>query len=141
MVDNNKIRGVRNCNPLNIEKGSSWKGLRKEQTDSRFCQFESMAYGWRAALILLRNYITGTNGAKKPLDTIEKIINRWAPPKENQTSAYARNVSADVGIDIRTKIQWRDRAVVCAIAKAMARQECGVVFNIEDIYAVYDMIS
>ena len=48
-------RGVRNCNPLNIVHGSKWKGLRPEQTDPRFCQFVSMQYGWRAALIILRN--------------------------------------------------------------------------------------
>lgn len=141
MVDTSKVRGIRNCNPLNIERGTKWKGLCTEQTDKRFCQFVSMQYGWRAALIILRNYISGTNATRKPIDTIEKIINRWAPPKENQTSIYARSVSTDVGIDIRTKIQWRDRAVVCAIVKAMAKVECGVVFDIDPIYAAYDMIS
>lgn len=141
MVDSSKVRGVRNCNPLNIERGTKWKGLQPEQTDNRFCQFVSMQYGWRAGLIILRNYISGHNGSKKPLDTIEKIINRWAPPKENQTSSYVKTVSEETGIDMRTRVRWEDRAVICAIVKAMAKVECGVVFDIDPILAAYDMIS
>ena len=141
MVDTSKVRGVRNCNPLNIERGIKWKGLREEQGDKRFCQFVSMQYGWRAGLVILRNYITGRSGAKRPLDTIEKIINRWAPPTENNTISYIKAVSEDTGIDMRTRIKWEDRAVICAIVKAMARVECNVVFDIEPIFAAYDMIS
>lgn len=141
MVDPSKVRGVRNCNPLNIERGTKWKGLRPEQTDKRFCQFVSMQYGWRAGLVILRNYIKGNNAARKPFDTIEKIINRWAPPKENNTSSYIKAVCEDVGIDMRTRIKWEDRAAICAIVKAMARVECNVIFDIEPIYAAYDMIS
>ena len=141
MVDSSKVRGVRNCNPLNIERGTKWKGLRPEQSDKRFCQFVSMQYGWRAGLIIIRNYISGHNGSKKSLDTIEKIINRWAPAPENPTSGYIKAVCEDVGIDMRTRIKWEDRAVICAIVKAMARVECNVIFDIEPIFAAYDMIS
>lgn len=134
-------RGVRNCNPLNIVRGIKWQGLRPVQTDPRFCQFVSMQYGWRAALITLRNYISGRNGKRQPFDTIEKIINRWAPPTENNTSAYVKSVATAVGIDMRTRVQWRDRVVICAIVKAMAYQECGRLFDIEEIYSVYDMLA
>lgn len=133
-------RGERNCNPLNLVRGIKWKGLRKEQNDSRFCQFVSMKYGWRAALITLRSYITGLNGKRQPRDTIEKIITRWAPPSENDTEAYIKCVSAAVGIDRRMKVKWQDRVFVCAICKAMAYQECGKLFPIEDIYSVYDIL-
>ena len=47
-------RGIRNNNPLNIRKSKDqWQGMRREQTDSAFCQFENLAYGWRAAFKLL----------------------------------------------------------------------------------------
>jgi hypothetical protein len=133
-------RGERNCNPLNLVRGIQWKGLRKEQNDSRFCQFISMKYGWRAALITLRSYITGLNGKRRPNDTIEKIITRWAPPSENDTENYIKCVSAAVGIDRRMKVKWQDRVFVCAICKAMAYQECGKLFPIDDIYSVYDIL-
>lgn len=136
-----ETRGERNCNPLNIVKGSNWKGLRKTQTDSRFCQFESMLYGWRAGLVLLRNYIEGRNAAKRCYDTIEKIISRWAPATENNTEAYIRKVSEEVGLDRRIRIKWRDRAMVCQIVKAMAHVECGKVFPLDDILSAYDLLA
>ena len=47
-------RAIRNNNPLNIRRSKDkWKGLRAQQTDAAFCQFESMEYGWRAAFWLL----------------------------------------------------------------------------------------
>ena len=141
MVDKSKVRGFRNCNPLNIERGQEWIGLREIQGDGRFCQFVSMQYGWRAGLVIIRNYIRGRNGSGRPLDTIEKIINRWAPPKENLTSAYVKSVSEEVGIDMRQRIKWEDRALICAIVKAMAHVECGIVFDITEIYSAYDMLS
>ena len=43
-------RGIRNNNPLNIRHSSDrWEGAREEQTDSAFVQFQTMAYGYRAA--------------------------------------------------------------------------------------------
>ena len=95
MKDNKIVRCIRNCNPLNIRKGSAWKGLRAEQNDGAFCQFETMAYGWRAAFILLgRTYYE-----KYHLNTIRKIISRWAPACENNTKAYIYYVAKQVGVN------------------------------------------
>ena len=52
-------RGLRNNNPLNIEKtkgGNPWRGEIVPSKDSRFAQFTTMAYGYRAAFKLLNNY-------------------------------------------------------------------------------------
>ena len=89
-------RGIRNNNPLNIRRGKDqWKGLRAQQQDAAFCQFETLEYGWRAAFYLL----TRTYYHKYRLYTIRKIIGKWAPPGENQIEAYIRNVSRLTGID------------------------------------------
>ena len=39
-------RGIRNNNPLNIRRTAKdqWKGLRAQQTDASFCQFDSLEY-------------------------------------------------------------------------------------------------
>ncbi len=88
-------RGIRNNNPLNIRRGKDqWKGLRAQQTDSQFCQFETLEYGWRAAFYLL----TRTYYHKYRLYTIRMIINKWAPPNENLTETYIQNVSRLTGI-------------------------------------------
>lgn len=57
----NTPRGLRNNNPLNIRRSADlWQGLRKEQSDPEFFQFESIAWGYRAAFVVLRTYRTAT---------------------------------------------------------------------------------
>lgn len=94
-------RGLRNNNPFNIRhSGSKWKGLCKKQTDKDFCQFETLEYGLRAGLMLLRNYI------RKGYDTPVKIINRFAPKSENDTDSYLLYVCryAHVSADYRLAV-------------------------------------
>ena len=55
----------------------------------------SLEYGWRAAFYLL----TRTYYHKYRLYTIRGIVNKWAPPVENKTSTYIKNVSRLTGID------------------------------------------
>ena len=51
----NKQRGLRNCNPLNIRRTADlWQGLAERQPDPEFFTFRSMAWGYRAAFIVLR---------------------------------------------------------------------------------------
>ena len=77
-------RGERNNNPGNIDMNNiKWKGLAKVSTDTRFCTFTSAAYGIRAIGKLINTYYRTYK-----LNTIAKIINRWAPPAENNTGAY-----------------------------------------------------
>ena len=100
-------RGMRNNNPGNVEDTQSWKFKVPSalNTDGRFSQFYEMDYGIRAAAILLRNYINGSNSSGAPVNTIRKIINRWAPPTGSfngqsytqNTSGYIESVSKDTG--------------------------------------------
>ena len=87
-----QTRGLRNNNPLNIRRTQSkWLGevdSLKGQRDTAFCQFSSLAYGYRAAGKLLQSYQT-----KNGLYVLSQIIGRWAPPCENDTRAYATIVA------------------------------------------------
>ena len=94
-------RGLRNNNPLNIRLSNDrWQGQIAPSLSGRaggeasFCQFETMAYGWRAAFRLLCHTYYG----KYKLKTIRDIIYRWAPPNENGTLAYIRSVAERTGI-------------------------------------------
>lgn len=80
-------RGMRNNNPANIMRGSSWKGLLPFQSDKRFCQFNSMDYGIRAFFVLMRTY-----HYKYKLNKIGQILYRFAPLCENNTYAYIATV-------------------------------------------------
>ena len=118
-------RGIRNNNPLNIRRGKDqWKGLRAQQTDSAFCQFETLEYGWRAAFYLL----TRTYYYKYRLYTIRMIINKWAPPNENQTAKYIENVCRLTGIgpDEPIGIPSDQPERWMMVGRAMAIQECGM---------------
>lgn len=82
--------GIRNKNPFNIRYNTAikWKGQIGQYKG--FCRFSSMDYGIRSGLSLLRTYryLYG-------LDTIRKIISRYAPSNENNTDYY---ISFVVGI-------------------------------------------
>ena len=95
-------RGIRNNNPLNIRRSKDqWQGMKKTQSDSSFCQFETFEDGWRAAFVLL--------------------------PGENNTEAYIRNVSRLTGIsaDEPLGIPSEHPARWMLVGAAMAIQENG----------------
>ena len=93
MANSNLPRGFRNNNPLNIRKGSKWKGLSSLQSDKCFCVFTSMRYGVRAGIYLLLRYYN-----QYYLTTIYDIISRWAPNNENDTLSYCRLVAKELCI-------------------------------------------
>ncbi len=88
-------RGIRNFNPGNIRhaKGTRWQGMSANQNDSAFVQFTGPQWGIRA---IARTLITYQD--KHALRTIRQIISRWAPPSENNTESYIRQVAARVGV-------------------------------------------
>ena len=65
--------------------------MAETQPDKDFVQFQSMAYGYRAAWRILTTYYKKLKERKKHF-TVENIIHRWAPPTENDTKAYIRTV-------------------------------------------------
>lgn len=128
-------RGLRNNNPLNIEKtkgGNPWQGEVVPSKDSRFAQFTSMVYGYRAAFKLLNNYQRNYG-----LDTIRKMISRWAPPKEkkNNTEAYIKAVADKSGTPENSRITTTNHDVMVPIVAAMSFVENQVEANIADVEA------
>ena len=86
-------RGLRNNNPLNIRQSRDhFQGEVVPSQDRSFKQFSSMAYGYRAAFVILASYLAcGRN-------TVEKIIRAWAPPTENNTEGYIAHVVQRSGV-------------------------------------------
>lgn len=130
-------RGLRNNNPLNIEKtkGSNpWQGEIVPSADSRFAQFTSIAYGYRAAFKLLNNY-----QRKYGLDTLRKLISRWAPSTENNTDKYVEFVAERslVSPDVRITITNKD--IMIAVVAAMSAYENGINANMRDVESGWDL--
>lgn len=112
-------RGIRNNNPGNIRHGGSqWQGMSAIQSDSEYVQFDDPVYGIRALAKLLKNY-----QSRYGLNTINQIINRWAPPSENLTGSYVDNVSRIVGIGKNQAINVNDYIV--PLVKAIITHENG----------------
>lgn len=116
-------RGIRNNNPLNIRLGRSrWKGLSPRQTDPAFCQFTEMHFGLRAAFMVLHSYVT-----RHHLNTLEKVICRWAPPPENNPSTYLLYICQRTGWAPTKPLPPMDpeSAFWPLLVEAMAEEECG----------------
>ena len=122
-VDKSIPRGYRNNNPLNMRISSSaWQGKIpvENNTDGAFEQFISMAYGYRAAMKLLGNYVT-----KYKCDTLAKMISRWAPSNENNTDGYISRVCKTTGFTPDTHISPQNHDQMTSLAYAMSLVENG----------------
>lgn len=122
-------RGIRNNNPLNIRKGNNWQGERHPQVDTAFEEFDTMADGCRAAVILAYNYITGRTASSRRLrcDTVEKFITKWAPPTENNTQAYISRVCQRAELQPGTALYPINKNRLCRLLWAMTEVENGVL--------------
>lgn len=117
--------GIRLRNPLNIRyrAANHWLGLSHRTPKVKgFCHFLHFDYGYRAAIVLLKNYL------RKGINTPAAIIARWAPPTENQTLWYVAAVCgrAHLRPDQRLSEEGMDLAYLIS---AMARQETGLTIT------------
>ncbi|PHM69283.1 structural protein [Xenorhabdus kozodoii] len=115
-------RGIRNNNPGNIDyhPANKWRGQlpHDPNTEPRFCRFESPEYGIRALFKLLRNY-----QRKHQRHTIRQIINRYAPPNENNTESYIQFAAKRVGASADERISTQDKKILFALAEGIIRME------------------
>jgi len=114
-------RGIRNNNPGNIRLSAQrWQGQKPAQSDTSFVEFESPLLGLRALMKLLLGY-----QLRHGLDTVESILNRFAPPHENATDNYIYAVCCDMGVKRRDVLRLQNPAVLTALAKAITHHENG----------------
>lgn len=115
-------RGLDNNNPGNIRRSRvRYKGERVPSSDSEFRQFESVEWGYRAIFMLLYTYYL-RHGCR----TLRQMIDRYAPPSENPTSAYLRFVAERSGVTPDYVIDITNRALMIEIVSAISYFENGV---------------
>jgi hypothetical protein len=120
-------RGVRSNNPGNIEDDGKtpWQGLDSPRNDGRFLRFVSAPFGIRA---LARTLIVYQDKRRAPdgsaIDTVREIINRWAPPTENDTGAYVSHVAARLGVGPNDPVDLHHHAVLKPLVCAIIAHEC-----------------
>ena len=128
-------RGLRNLNPGNIRRGSfRYKGERAESSDVAFRQFESIEWGYRAMFVLLHTY-----AVKHGCCTLRDMINRYAPPSENNTEGYIRRGADATHLLPAEPISTTEAAVMTAGVAAMSEVENGVASNMSDIWSGWQL--
>lgn len=136
MGKDNLPRGYRNNNPGNIRINSDlFQGEIRPSKDNSFKQFETMAYGYRAVFRILSNYYRNYK-----LDTIRKMIGRWAPENENDTDAYVKAVSGYAGIPADDPININDREQMIRIVAGMSKVENGREADMSDVIAGWNLL-
>lgn len=135
MKKNELPRGLRNNNPGNIRRnGDVFQGEVNPSRDKEFKQFKTMAHGYRAVFKILSNY-----HRVYKLTTIRKMISRWAPENENNTSAYVSLVSSYSGIGPDDLISF-DREQMIRIVAGMSRVENGLEADMSDVIAGWNLL-
>lgn len=103
--------GIRNNNPGNIRASAT-----------SFKKFETPEEGLTAAA---KNLIAYKD--KYGIDTVDGIINRWAPPSDNNnTSAYVAAVSQKLGVDPKQKLDVKNPQVLSQLVSAITQHENGM---------------
>lgn len=128
-------RGVRNCNPGNIDYNprNNWQGqlgLEIGVQKPRFARFDTPENGIRALGKLLLAYRgkDGMPGVGGPgIDTVRETISRWAPGNENDTEAYIGAVAKALGVQPNQVIDVRLPATLRGLVVAIIRHENGGV--------------
>ncbi|MDZ7124912.1 lytic transglycosylase domain-containing protein [Escherichia coli] len=108
-----KTLADKNNNPGNI-RGSSGLG--------GFSGYSSEQEGWDAMSNQLMRYFNGQTTGRK-LRTVKDIISTWAPPSENDTGSYIKQVSDYMGVGANDQINLADPNVMAKLRTAMARHE------------------
>jgi hypothetical protein len=87
-------RPARNFNPGDIEYGDFAREHGAVGTDGRFAIFPDAPTGYAAMRALLMEHYVGL--------TIAAALNKWAPPVENNVSAYLSGVCEMTGLTPET---------------------------------------
>ena len=112
-------RGIRNNNPGNIRLNPkiTWIGQAEVQTDPSFVVFTSPVYGLRAIGKIMKKY------EKDGISTIDGAINRWAPPSENNSTAYIQAVCTDCALAPQEPVSLSK--ILLPLIKAIVTHENG----------------
>jgi hypothetical protein len=129
-------RGERNNNPGNIDRTTiKWQGMSPDQSgDDRFVVFNTAHDGIRALAKVLLSYYR-----KYQLNTVRKIIDRWAPPTENDTTSYINHVAQLLGVGPDDPINAEDSDVLEVLVTAIIKHENGqCIYDDPTIIAAVD---
>jgi len=114
-------RAERNNNPGNLEyRGQT--GAVPEEGSGRFAKFGSASEGVSALVKQLQRY------ASRGIDSLDKIVAKYAPPNENDTKAYIDALSQKLGVAPSEKLDLTNQDTLSTLVKGISRHEAGSDF-------------
>lgn len=122
-------------NPLNIRATKSkWIGV--TGVKNGFLEFESVVYGVRCGLFLLKRTYKRWYGCCD----LEKCIITFAPPTENDTESYIRFVVKESGVARGTIVWFMSRDMWYRVLKAMCKIESNYKLSRETFDKAFDLV-
>jgi hypothetical protein len=121
-MSSNLSRGIRNNNPGNlIYTNIAWQGKvpLSKNTDGKFEQFVTIEFGIRA---MFKDLVNDINKGK---NTVRKLISEYAPPNENNTGQYIKDVCSSIGVTADEKIKSVNAKFLLLLGKAIIKKENG----------------
>lgn len=109
--------GLRLNNPLYLNQDSCrpWKGEVRPSEHIKYCQFKSMAYGYRAAFKWFYNL--HKDGCERLIDYILKV----SPSDTHNTYAHVDYVAKRCGLVDISRIDVMNKEQMCKIIAALSR--------------------
>lgn len=128
--------GGRLNNPANIRysKTNKWEGA--IGSNGEFVKFASSEWGVRALIKIMQTYHT-----KYHLNTVKGIITTYAPPKENNTSAYIAFVCNRMGVKPNDKLNLNDANVLFKLVSSIIKKETSWECPQEVFYKAYMLVN
>ena len=111
------LTGVASKSPTPTNVGN----IRPVGSSTGFQQFDTPEAGIKAVDDQLRIY-----GSKHKIKTLREVISRWAPPSENDTESYIKNVSQRTGIKPDEEIDLSNPTIRHVISGPIILQEQGI---------------
>jgi hypothetical protein len=122
LTDNRKIntsRGVRNNNPMNLVKGVKFLYEVENPNEKRFMTFGKTWQGIRAGVLDI------TTDISKGKNTLNILINEYAPKFENDTTAYINTLAKKLNIGANDILNRKDENFMFNLVKSIIEVENG----------------
>ncbi|MCX5616358.1 structural protein P5 [Bombella sp. TMW 2.2559] len=113
-------RGIRNNNPGNLNFAHQKGAVLEPGPNARFARFPTPEAGLAALRDQLYLYMT-----RDKLRTVNAIIYKWAPTKENNTTAYAQFVAKKIGVKVSDDLGPPTPTLIGKIMAAITEYENG----------------
>ena len=118
-------------NPMGLRISTDrFQGEIQPSLDEDFKTFFNLTWGVRAGVKVLLTYYN-----VHALDTVSKIINRWAPESENDTDAYIQDVCNRMNVSANDILDLTNQMVMCNLVSAIVWHENGELIEGNNIIA------